>query len=125
MNKILLVEDDQNLGIMICDLLEMSGYEVKLLRMGEQTVQHLLEEKFDLVIMDKLLSGIDGTNVCTEIRNTKAISNTPILMMSALDGARKDCMEAGATDFVNKPFEMKDFLAKIGDSMNKERDVTD
>jgi DNA-binding response OmpR family regulator len=110
---------------MICDLLEMSGYEVKLLRMGEQTVENLQEEKFDLVVMDKLLSGIDGTTVCAEIRSIKAISNTPILMMSALYGARTNCMEAGATDFVNKPFEMKDFLAKIGDSMNKERDVTD
>jgi DNA-binding response OmpR family regulator len=125
MNKILLVEDDRNLGIMICDLLEMSGYEVKLLRMAEQTVENLQKEKFDLVVMDKLLSGIDGTTVCAEIRNTKAISNTPILMMSALDGARKSCMEAGATNFVDKPFEMKDFLAKVEGSINKGKKVTD
>ncbi len=119
MNKILLVEDDHNLGLMICELLELNGYEVRLLRMPDKTVTKLLEEKFDLVLMDKLLSGVDGTNICIEIRKTDTISDTPILMMSALDGARKICLLAGATNFIDKPFEIKDLLACVKDTISK------
>jgi two-component system alkaline phosphatase synthesis response regulator PhoP len=119
MYKILLVEDDHNLGIMICDLLESQGYELRLLRMADKTVKNLLEDKFDLVLMDKLLSGMDGTHICTEIRKTDTISHTPILMMSALNGARKICIDAGATDFIYKPFEMKDLFAIVKDTISK------
>jgi len=119
MDRILLVEDDHNLGLMISELLEMNGYDVKLLRMGGKTVNNLLEDEFDLVLMDKLLSGIDGTDICAEIRKTDTISNTPILMMSALAGAKKNCIEAGATSFIAKPFEIKDLLAKVNDTINE------
>ncbi len=125
MNKILLVEDDYNLGLMICELLEMDGYEVRLLRMANNTVKNLLEDKFDMVLMDKLLSGIDGTDICAKIRNTDTISQTPILMMSALDGARKNCIEAGATGFIDKPFEIKDLLASVKDTINKGQETKD
>ncbi|WP_300436850.1 response regulator, partial [Christiangramia sp.] len=67
MHKILLVEDDNHLGLILKDQLEMNGYEVFLLRAPRETVENLLEGKFDLVIMDKLLNGIDGTDICAEI----------------------------------------------------------
>ncbi len=118
MDRILLVEDDHNLGLMICELLELNGYEVRLLRMPDKTVKNLLEDKFDLLLMDKLLSGVDGTDICAKIRKTDTISNTPILMMSALDGARKNCIEAGATNFINKPFEIKDLLTCVKDTIS-------
>jgi DNA-binding response OmpR family regulator len=125
MDRILLVEDDHNLGIMICDLLELNGYEVKLLRMAEQTVKILQEDTFDLVVMDKLLSGIDGTDICAEIRKTDTISNTPILMMSALNGAKEICIEAGATNFIAKPFEIKDLFTIVKDTINKGKVLND
>ncbi len=119
MDKILLVEDDHHLGLMVCDLLKLNGYEVSLLRMADKTVKNLLEDKFDLVLMDKLLSGIDGTDICIEIKKTDTISHTPILMMSALNGAREICMEAGATNFIEKPFEIRDLLANVKDAISK------
>ncbi len=119
MDKILLVEDDHNLGLMICDLLELNGYEVSLLRLPDKTVKNLMEDKFDLILMDKLLSGMDGTDICFKIRNTDTISHTPILMMSALNGAKKNCIEAGATSFIEKPFEIKDLLEKVKDAISK------
>jgi len=125
MHKILLVEDDHNLGLMICDLLELNGYEVSLLRMPDKTVKNLLEDKFDLVLMDKLLSGMDGTDICVKIRKTDTISHTPILMMSALNGARKNCIEAGATNFIAKPFELKDFLANVKEAISKGKVLND
>lgn len=113
MTKILLVEDDYHLGIILNDQLELNGYEVKLLRMPKQAPENLLEDKFDLVIMDKLLSGVDGTQICAEIRNTEGISKTPILMMSGYDGAKEVCIGAGATNFIAKPFDVENFLKSI------------
>ena len=113
MNKILLVEDDHYLGIILKDQLEVNGYEVSLLRLPADTVENLLEDNYDLVIMDKLLKGTDGTDVCTEIRNTENISDIPILMMSGLDGAKEICLAAGATNFIAKPFEVDSFLESI------------
>ncbi len=122
MTKILLVEDDYYLGLIINDQLEMNGYEVSLLRLPSQTVENLQDEKFDLVIMDKLLSGIDGTNVCSEIRNTEGISNIPILMMSGLDGAREICIAAGANNFIAKPFEVQSLLKSIEATIENAKD---
>jgi len=119
MNTILLVEDDHNLGLMIRELLEMNGYGVSLLRVPGKTVSNLLKGGFDLVLMDKLLSGMDGTDICAEIRKTDAVSHTPILMMSALNGAKKICLEAGASDFIAKPFEIKELLAHVSDTIYK------
>lgn len=113
MNKILLVEDDNTLGSILKDQLEMNGYEVKHLWLPNKTVESLLEDEFDLVILDKLLKGIDGTQICTEIRNTEAISNIPILMMSGYDGAGEVCIDAGADSFIAKPFEVDNFLKSI------------
>ena len=119
MSKILLVEDDHHLGIILQDQLEMNGYEVRLLRSPRETVENLREEKFDLVIMDKLLNGVDGTQICTEIRNTEGTSDVPILMMSGLDGAREICIAAGANDFIAKPFGVNNLLQSIEATKNK------
>ena len=123
MRKILLVEDDPNLGEVLNLQLEMNGYEVSLLRSPTKTVENLLKDKFDLVIMDKLLNGIDGTLVCAAIRNTEPISEIPILMMSGLDGAREDCIAAGANTFIAKPFEVNGFLESIEATLDEERDL--
>jgi len=122
MNKILLVEDDHYLGIILNDQLELHGYEVNLLRFPNQAVENLQQDNFDMVIMDKLLSGIDGTQVCKAIRNTEGISNTPILMMSGMDGARQVCLAAGATNFIPKPFEIDEFLESIEATINMSKD---
>ncbi len=119
MNKILLVEDDYHLGIILNDQLEMNGYDVTLLRLPNKTVEHLQEEKFDLVIMDKLLSGVDGTQICSQIRNTEGVSDVPVLMMSGLDGARSICLAAGADNFIAKPFEVKPLMESIEATINK------
>lgn len=121
MNKILLVEDDYHLGIILNDQLEMYGYDVTLLRLPKNTVENLREQKFDLVIMDKLLNGVDGTHICAEIRNTEDVSDVPILMMSGYDGARSVCINAGADNFIAKPFEVKPLIEIIEVTINKSK----
>ncbi len=118
MEKILIVEDDYNLGIMVKDILELYDYDAIILRKPKETVENILNNKVTLVIMDKLMSGIDGTDVCTEIRKTQVISKIPVLMMSALIDARKSCLDAGATDFIHKPFEIEDLLGKVKTLLN-------
>ncbi len=123
MNKILLVEDDYHLGIILNDQLEMNGYEVSLLRLPKEATERLQEDDFDLVIMDKLLNGVDGTHICSEIKKTDSIANTPILMMSGLDGARQICIAAGADNFIAKPFEVDSFLESIEATIDKAKEL--
>lgn len=113
MNKILLVEDDDMLGTILKDQLEMNGYEVTHLKLPKKTIEYLLKEDFNLVIMDKLLHGVDGTQVCAEIRETRDISKIPILMMSGMDGAKEICCDSGANNFIAKPFSVDNFLKSI------------
>lgn len=117
MSKILLVEDDYHLGLILKDQLEMNGHEVSLVRLPRTTIENLLDDKFDLVILDKLLKEIDGTEICAEIRNTDSISKIPILMMSGLDGSEEICIAAGANNFIPKPFEVDAFLNSIHSTM--------
>lgn len=123
MDKILLVEDDSTLGSILKDQLEMNGYEVSLLTLPSKTVENALEDEFDLIILDKLLKGIDGTQICADIRNTESISNIPILMMSGYDGAGELCITAGANNFIAKPFSVDDFLKSIEATIERKKDL--
>lgn len=113
MFTILVVEDDHNLGLMIKDILEFEEYNVILSKKPLLTQNNLKNNRVDLVLLDKLISGIDGTNVCKEIRADQETANVPVLMMSALQDVHNICIAAGATDFISKPFEMDLFLRKI------------
>lgn len=106
MHKILIVEDDHNLGLMIKDILEFKGYNVILSKKPEQTIDNIINNKINLVLIDKLMSGIDGTDICTKIRKMDDFSKIPILMMSALHDVQEICLASGATDFIYKPFDM-------------------
>ncbi|MBK5213509.1 MAG: response regulator transcription factor [Flavobacteriaceae bacterium] len=119
MNKILIVEDDHNLGIMIQDMLGFSGYDVLLSRKPNDTNENIIEHNIKLVLLDKLIFGVDGTDVCAKIREHGSISGTPVLMMSALNNAREICMNAGASDFISKPFDMTDLISKIEQLLHK------
>lgn len=113
MAKILIIEDDHNLGLMIKDILEFKGYEIILSRNPENTIEIIIENHVDLILLDKLILGVDGSDVCAKIRSHEATSDKPVLMMSALNDSRENCLKAGATDFIYKPFEMKAFQNKV------------
>ena len=119
MSKILIVEDDYNLGLMINDILEFKGYDIILSRKPEDTIKDIIENNIDLVLLDKLIWGVDGTDVCAEIRSNIATSKKPVLMMSALNDSRTICLKAGATDFIYKPFDMIIFQNKVQELLKK------
>jgi DNA-binding response OmpR family regulator len=111
--KVLVVDDDSGIGEMLKTLLEFYGYEVIVTEkplMAEELIQ---QEDIDIVLLDMLISGVDGTDVCAGIRQHPEITETPILMMSALHDAGPKCKKAGASDFIAKPFEVEDLTEKI------------
>ncbi len=111
--RILLVEDDQHLGKLLLDGLSRERYEVDWVRDGYSAVNRILEEDYDLVLLDIMLPKMDGIKVCKRIREIKDI---PIIMLTA-KGQIEDKVEglsAGADDYITKPFSFKELLARIG-----------
>lgn len=115
MAKILVVDDDPDIGIMLKMMLEFKGYDVTLLNRADKTLEVLNENNLDLVILDMLIAGDNGTDVCAAIRKQESANLLPVMMISALPDARQSCLDAGANDFLSKPFEMQDLLGKVED----------
>jgi DNA-binding response OmpR family regulator len=116
--NILVVDDDPDIGSMLKMMLEYKGYSVTLLRNAGQTEHQLINQATDIVILDMLIAGLNGTDVCRGIRNNPACADVPVLMISALPDARKICIDAGANDFISKPFEMELLLTKVNNIIN-------
>ena len=112
MSKILIVEDEVAIADLEKDYLELSGFEVEVENDGTNGLARALAEDFDLFILDLMLPGIDGFEICKQIRGKK---NTPILMVSA----KKDDIDKirglglGADDYVTKPFSPSELVARL------------
>ncbi len=110
--KILIVDDDTNIGELLRLYLEKEGYETKVITEGTKAVPCFNAIEPDLVLLDIMLPGIDGWQICREIRKT---SQTPIIMLTA-KGETFDKvlgLELGADDYITKPFETKEVVARI------------
>ena len=110
--KILVVEDEKNIAELERDYLEANGYEVEIAIDGKSGLDRALESDFDLVILDVMLPGIDGFEVCRQIRKSK---ECPVLMVSA----KKDEIDKirglglGADDYITKPFSPSELVARV------------
>ena len=110
---ILVLDDDPDICIMIKMVLDYYGYDAMDAENEESAKKIISSNHVDLVIMDMLLSGADGTDICRRLKQDKVTSSIPILMFSAHPTAKDSCLAAGADDFISKPFEMKDMMDKI------------
>lgn len=119
MARILVVDDDFSIGSMIKDILEYEDHEVILSQKPLQTKQNILEHDVDLVLLDKFIEGVDGSVICRELKNDKEVTGVPVVMMSALYNISEICKEAGAVDFILKPFDMETLLAKTREVITK------
>lgn len=110
---IILVEDDQQLGSAIQRALERLAYTVTWLRNGREGLMALRDETADLVLLDLGLPGMDGLDVLVEARNLRV--KTPVIVMTARDGleARVHGLDAGADDYLIKPFHLDELCARI------------
>lgn len=118
MSKILIVEDEESIAELEKDYLELSGFEVEMENEGETGLKRALEEEFDLFILDLMLPGVDGFEICKKIRESK---NTPIIMVSA----KKDDIDKirglglGADDYITKPFSPSELVARVKAHMSR------
>ena len=110
---ILVLDDDPDICSMLKMVLDYHGYEAVDADGEEKATELLSKNHVDLIIMDMLLSGADGTDICRRLKQDEQRSSIPILMFSAHPNAEKVCMEAGADDFISKPFEMNDLIDRI------------
>nr|WP_228506886.1 response regulator transcription factor [Plantibacter sp. VKM Ac-2880] len=108
----MLVEDEASLSEPLSYLLEREGYEVEVAEDGPSAVQSFTARGADLVLLDLMLPGIPGTEVCRQIR---AVSSTPIIMLTAKDSEVDIVvgLELGADDYVTKPYSTRELLARI------------
>ena len=112
MSKILIVEDEEAIADLEKDYLELSGFEVEVANDGETGLKKALENDYDLFILDLMLPGVDGFEICRQVRDEK---NTPIIMVSA----KKDDIDKirglglGADDYITKPFSPSELVARV------------
>ncbi|MEW9122769.1 MAG: response regulator transcription factor [Thermotaleaceae bacterium] len=112
MKKILIVEDDISIAELQKDYLEINQFEVKIEDSGDKGLKRALQEDFNLIILDLMLPGQDGFELCKQIREKK---NIPILMVSAkkedIDKIRG--LGLGADDYITKPFSPSELVARV------------
>lgn len=112
MSKILIIEDEESIAELEKDYLELSGFQVEIAGDGDEGLDRALKEEFDLFILDLMLPGTDGFEICRKIRGTK---NTPIIMVSAkkedIDKIRG--LGLGADDYMTKPFSPSELVARV------------
>ena len=111
--KILLCEDDENLGMLLREYLQAKGYNVTLAPDGEAGYQHFSNEKFDLCILDVMMPKKDGFTLAQDIRKVNGI--IPIVFLTA-KSLKDDVLEGfriGADDYITKPFSMEEMLLRI------------
>jgi DNA-binding response OmpR family regulator len=109
MTRILVVEDEPGIALGLEDDLKMEGYEVEVAGDGVTASRRAREAGFDLILLDVMLPGKDGFEVCRELR--RAGLRTPILMLTAKAQVRR--FELGADDYVTKPFGTRELRARI------------
>jgi len=112
MLKILLVDDDPNIRQLVNLYLVKEGFEVAMAARGDEALKMFRESPPNLMLLDIMLPGMDGWQVCREVRK---VSNIPIIMLTAKDETFDKVLglELGADDYVVKPFDMKELVARI------------
>ena len=117
--RILVLDDDPDIGTMIKMMLEYKGYMVTVSDRADMAQQALNKGGVDLIIMDMLLSGVNGTDLCVDLKKNPSTYRIPVIMISAHPNAKEICLEAGADEFISKPFDMNDILSKIDGLLHK------
>jgi len=111
--RILVVEDERHLAEGICENLVAEGFRAETTGEGEVALRRILDNEYDLVLLDVMLLGMDGYSVCEKVR--KAGKRTPILFLTAKGTVddRIRGLDAGGDDYLTKPFHLRELLARV------------
>lgn len=110
--KIMIVDDDAGILDALQLLLEDQGYDIQVYSDGHMAMQ-IAKDLPDLILLDIWMSGVNGKDVCLHLKQQRKTTHIPIIMISANRDTQQIALEAGADDFLNKPFEMDDLISKI------------
>jgi phosphate regulon transcriptional regulator PhoB len=114
-NKILIVDDEPDIVDLVSYNLKKDGFRVTTASDGEEALNKIKKDKYDLVVLDLMLPGIQGVELCRIIRNNPKTAGTPIIMLTA-KGEEVDRiigLESGADDYMTKPFSSRELIARI------------
>src|SRR5438034_1137370 len=123
--RILVVEDERRVGSLVSRALKENGYEVDLVDTGEKVVELLMQNPYDGILLDVRLPGLNGIQVCRELRAARI--DTPVLMLTArtLVEQRVEGLDAGADDYLTKPFAVSELLARLRAVVRRCKDYPD
>ena len=116
MSRILVVEDDPDIADLIRHYLVKAGHHVEVLASGSEAVLRVREKAPDVLILDLMLPGMSGLEVCRTLRDDVETARLPIIMVTARaqEGDRVLGLESGADDYVTKPFSTRELVARVG-----------
>lgn len=113
MKKVLIIDDDPDILEAVELILSTFGYDTSVTTRGEETLTKIEEYEPDLIILDVLLSGMDGRHICKGIRKKYPAQELPIIMMSAHPHIRASVKDCGADGFIAKPFSLTVFTDEV------------
>ncbi len=123
MKRILIIEDDESIAELERDYLEANGFETEICANGQTGCERAIQEQYDLVLIDVMLPGMDGFNICRSIREVK---ETPIIMVTAkkedIDKIR--ALGLGADDYMVKPFSPGELVARVNAHISRYERLT-
>jgi two-component system phosphate regulon response regulator PhoB len=126
MAKILLAEDDKQIGDMISFKLTNSGHLIVRAQDGEQAVELVTRERPDLILLDAMMPGLSGFEVLRRIKGDSAVRSIPVIMVTA-KGHERDVLtglRSGAIDYIVKPFSLKELTARVELALRREPPAT-
>src|SRR5215467_5308354 len=111
---VLVVEDEPNIRELVCLHLGLEGYRCEPVGDGRQALQRTEQERFDLLVLDLMLPGLDGLALCRAVRNGRLNHDVPILMLTARrdENDKVVGLESGADDYLTKPFGVRELVAR-------------
>ena len=121
--RVLIVEDEARIARFLQMELEHEGFEAETESNGTRAYERIIQEKFDIVLLDVMLPGMDGIEICRRVRE---ISNGPIIMLTARDAVedRVEGLDIGADDYMTKPFAVPELIARLNNALRR-RDLAE
>lgn len=116
--RVLVIDDNEDILLMLEAMLKLKDYNVSTKNNIDNLETSLKEILPDVILMDMLLSGGDGREVCKYLKASINFSHIPLIMISAHPQAREQCLEAGADYFLDKPFDMNDLFKSVAAALN-------
>ncbi len=123
--KLLMIEDDEELCEAVSVPIKKEGYELDICHIGDEVPYYLEESAYDVIILDRMLPGVDGLTILENIR--KKGNTTPVIMVTAMNGIndRIDGLDGGADDYLAKPFVVQELMARIRALLRRPRKMED